>query len=117
MATGKLAFPYFKTLSERISEKFPNTTLYVYEIENDYFGPMITVAGLITGTDLMRQLRDKPLGDKLCLPSVMLRAEGDRFLDDITWKELENALQVPIEIVKSSGEDFVNAVLSGGERK
>ena len=76
---------------------------------------MITVAGLITGQDLIAQLKDKPLGSRLLLPECMFRSGEEVFLDDITRQEVENALQVPVNIVKSSGQDFVNAVLHASE--
>ena len=72
---------------------------------------MITVAGLITGQDLIAQLKDKPLGSRLLLPECMFRSGEEVFLDDITRQEVENALQVPVNIVKSSGQDLVDGVL------
>ena len=69
------------------------------------------MAGLITGRDLIEQLRGKPLGSRLLLPSCMFRSGEEVFLDDVTRQEVKTALQVPVNIVKSSGQDFVNAVL------
>ncbi len=71
---------------------------------------MITVSGLITGKDLIAQLRGKELGERLLLPCNMFRSGEEVFLDDITLPELEEALQVKIDIVKSSGQDFIEAV-------
>nr|WP_304738254.1 DUF512 domain-containing protein [Dubosiella newyorkensis] len=87
---------------------------HVYPITNFFFGEKITVSGLITGQDLLAQLRDKPLGSALLLPENILRSGEDVFLDDMRAPELEKALQVPIYIVKSSGNDFVEAVLGEG---
>jgi len=111
MATGKLAYVYLKGFLEKIQEKFPNRKVHLYAITNDFFGEMITVAGLITGKDLIRQLKGKPLGSRLVLPSCMFRSGEEVFLDDVTRDEVKTALQVPVNIVKSSGQDFVNAVL------
>jgi NifB/MoaA-like Fe-S oxidoreductase len=72
---------------------------------------MITVSGLLTGQDILAQLKDKPLGDKLLMPQNVLKSGEQIFLDDMTVDELEKALQVPIDIVKSSGQDFVDAVV------
>ncbi len=69
------------------------------------------MSGLITGGDLIRQLRGKPLGSRLLLPVNMFRSGENVFLDDVTKEEVEKALQVPVNIVKSSGQDFVGAVL------
>ena len=86
----------------------------VYPITNFFFGEMITVSGLITGQDLLEQLRGKPLGRCLLLPENILRSGEDVFLDDCRVPELEKALQVPINIVKSSGNDFIDSVLAAG---
>lgn len=115
IATGKLAAVYLAGFLEEIKKKFPNRKVHLYPIRNDFFGEMITVAGLITGQDLIAQLRDKPLGSRLLLPECMFRSGEEVFLDDITRQEVENALQVPVNIVKSSGQDFVNAVLHASE--
>lgn len=111
MATGVLAYQYMKEYIDVINQKFPNRTVHLYQIINDFFGPNITVAGLITGQDLMAQLKGKKLGSRLLLPVCMFRSGESVFLDDITSSNVETALQVPVNIVKSSGQDFVNAVL------
>ena len=115
IATGKLAAVYLAGFLEEIKKKFPNRKVHLYPIRNDFFGEMITVAGLITGQDLIAQLKDKPLGSRLLLPECMFRSGEEVFLDDIARQEVENALQVPVNIVKSSGQDFVNAVLHASE--
>ena len=76
---------------------------------------MITVAGLITGQDLKEQLVGKNLGRRLLLPEVMFRSGEEVFLDDMTREELQNALQVPVNIVKSSGYDLIEAFLHAEE--
>lgn len=111
IATGVSAYPYIKRMSERLEEKFSDLTIHVYKIINYFFGPSITVSGLLTGTDLIDQLKDKDLGNRLLLPCNILRSGEDVFLDDITLKELESSLQVKVDIVKSSGRDFINAVI------
>jgi putative radical SAM enzyme (TIGR03279 family) len=111
MATGKLAYPYLQKMITRLQEKYPKTTVHLYPIRNDFFGELITVSGLITGQDLIAQLKDQPLGERLLLPCNMFRSEEEVFLDDITLEELEHALQVPIDIVKSSGQDFVDTII------
>lgn len=111
IATGKLAYPYLKKQIEKIMKDFPQKKVHIYEIRNDFFGPMITVAGLITGQDLKAQLTGQKLGQRLLLPACMFRSGEEVFLDDVTRTELQNALQVPVNIVKSSGQDLVDAVL------
>ncbi|MGN0332364.1 MAG: DUF512 domain-containing protein [Lachnospiraceae bacterium] len=111
LATGKLAYPYIQSFADRLMKKFPNTKIYIYCIRNDFFGELITVSGLITGQDLIHQLKDKPLGEKLLLPCNMFRSEEEVFLDDITLSELSETLQVRTDIVKSSGRDFIEAII------
>ncbi|MGN1378422.1 MAG: DUF512 domain-containing protein [Dorea sp.] len=112
LATGKLAYPYIQSFADRLMKKFTNTKIYIYCIRNDFFGELITVSGLITGQDLIHQLKDKPLGEKLLLPCNMFRSEEEVFLDDITLSELSETLQVKTDIVKSSGRDFIEAILN-----
>ena len=111
MATGKLAYPYIVKMADRMQEAFPNLKIRVYEIRNDFFGEMITVSGLLTGQDIIAQLSGKELGKRLLLPQNVLRSGEDVFLDDIRLPELEKALQVQTDIVKSSGCDFVDSIL------
>lgn len=115
IATGKLAYPYIKKMADRMMEVYPWLNIHVYPITNVFFGELITVSGLITGQDLLKQLQGKPLGSRLLLPENILRSGEDLFLDDMRVGALEKALQVPINIVKSSGNDFVEAILDGGE--
>ncbi len=111
IATGMLPYPYIKEYAEQISRRFPGRTIHVYPIRNDFFGELITVAGLITARDLIAQLKGKELGSRLLLPEAMFRSGEEVFLDDLTRTDVQNALQVPVNIVKSSGHDFVEAVL------
>ena len=110
-ATGKLAYPYIRRMADRIQERYPGVKVHVYCIRNDFFGERITVSGLITGQDIIAQLKGKELGSRLLLPCNMLKADEDVFLDDITVKEVSDALQVPVDIVKSSGQDLIDAIL------
>ncbi len=111
IATGKLPFPYIRRMAERMMAEYPGLNIHVYPITNYFFGERITVSGLITGQDLLAQLKGKPLGRRLLLPENILRSGEDVFLDDMRVGELERALQVPINIVKSSGSDFVQTIL------
>lgn len=113
MATGKLAYPVIQRMAERLQECFPGLDIRVYPITNVFFGERITVSGLLTGQDIRDQLLGKELGARLLLPQNVLRSGESVFLDDLTVQDLEKALQVPINIVKSSGYDFVEAVLGG----
>jgi len=111
LATGVLAAPVILRLIEKLNIKFPNVKVKVYTIINNYFGPQITVAGLITGRDLVEQLKGKELGDALLIPDVMLRSDEDVLLDDMTVSELEGALQTKVRIVQSDGKSLIDAIL------
>ena len=111
MATGVLIYPCIQNMANQIEEAYPNVKIHVYPIVNHFFGENITVSGLVTGQDMEEQLRGKELGERLLIPENMVRIEERIFLDDIKVQDLEKTLQVPINIVKSSGCDFVNTVL------
>lgn len=111
IATGRLAEPFISRFMKELTSKYTNTEVYVYDITNEFFGERITVAGLITGQDLKKQLKGQVLGDKLLLPCHMLRSGEEVFLDDVTVSELSEYLQVPIEIVESDGADLLHHVI------
>ena len=115
IATGALVYPYIVRMTEQLMQNWQQLKIHVYCIRNDFFGEHITVSGLITGQDLIAQLSGRPLGSRLLLPENILRSGGRLFLDDVTLDELEKALQVPVNIVKSSGYDFVEAVVGKSE--
>lgn len=110
LATGVAAAPFLNTLLDELRRKCNNLTCSVVPIVNHFFGDTITVAGLVTGGDLLKQLKGKPLGDALLLPDVMLRREGDIFLDDLSLEELSEALQVKIVTVPNDGYALLDAV-------
>ncbi len=115
LATGRLAAPLLTDLSERFMKKHPNYQVDVVAIRNDFFGERITVSGLITAQDLVAQLKEHGVGERLLLPCNMLRIDEEVFLDDWTLTEVKNALQVETTIVKSSGLDLLQALLGGNE--
>lgn len=111
IATGKSAAPLMRKLAAKFICLHPDIKVNVYQIRNDFFGEMITVSGLLTGQDLKAQLMGQELGDVLLLPCNLLRSGEEVFLDDVTLSELENALQVPIHIVKSDGQCLYEELL------
>jgi NifB/MoaA-like Fe-S oxidoreductase len=111
VATGLLAYKYLEKMAQRLMGLYPELKINIYPIRNEFFGEQITVSGLLTGQDILAQLKGKALGEKLLLPQNVLKSGEEIFLDDMSIKELENTLQVPIDIVKSSGRDFIDAVV------
>lgn len=110
IATGKLAAPFIEQLTELFCETYAGSKIKVYTIRNDFFGERITVSGLLTGEDILNQLKEQDLGDRLLLPCNLLRSGEEVLLDDMTLGDLKNALQVPIDIVKSSGRDLLECI-------
>ena len=111
IASGELIQDYLKDILEQIQRKFPGVQAELYPIKNEFFGGKITVSGLLTGRDLKNQLTGRELGERLLLPCNMFRSGEEVFLDDITRQELSETLQVPIDIVQSSGADLVRSIL------
>ena len=111
LATGRLIYPYIQKMTQELMELCPGLLIHVYAIRNDFFGEKITVSGLLTGQDILAQMKDVEKGSAMFLPCNVLRSGEDVFLDDVHLPDLEKALQVPIYIVKSSGREFVEAFL------
>lgn len=112
IATGKLAVDLLRELAEAAMKKYPQVKLDVYAIENRFFGKHITVAGLVTGKDLIDQLREQGItAHTLLIPSVMLRYEKDKFLDDVTIEEVEQALDVKLIWCENDGYDVLTKML------
>lgn len=105
--TGQSFKDILKSLCEKLKDKYPNVNLRVKDIYNDFFGRSITVAGLITAGDIIKQFKDAP--EYTIIPSNMLREFTDTFLDGITVSELEKALGTHI-VVSHGGEDYVKII-------
>ena len=113
MACGEGVFPYMKRIMSMINEKFPNITINTRAIKNNFFGGGVNVSGLVTGGDLIDQLRGDDLGDRLIITSSMLRFENDLFLDDVSTDDVERELGVTLVPVNNNGNDLVEAVIAG----
>ena len=111
IATGYAAHEHLGALAALLESKVEGLKINVYPIKNDFFGEEITVAGLLTGTDMEAQLRNRSLGDALLIPSVTLRSEGDLFLDGKTPEWLSLCLGVPVRAVDSRADDLISAIL------
>lgn len=113
IACGEGVFLYMKRIMSMINEKFPNITINTRAIKNNFFGGGVNVSGLVTGGDLIDQLRGDDLGDRLIIPSSMLRFENDLFLDDVSTDDVERELGVTLVPVNNNGNDLVEAVIAG----
>ena len=98
--------------NERIDDlQFKGLKINVYAIENNFFGPMITVSGLVTGGDIIAQLKEKELGKYLLLNYNMLKDDADVFLDDTTLDDVKKALAIKIKVTNGTGEDFIDKII------
>ncbi len=111
IATGAAAYRFIESLAKTLEKRVPTFHCDVYMIKNDFFGKNITVAGLITGRDMVNQLSGKDLGEKLFIPKVTLKADEPIFLDDMTLTELSEKLGVEVVPTDSTGNDFVSKLL------
>ena len=111
VATGESAYPLIKNIVDISVKKWHNLYCSVKPIKNKFFGGHITVTGLVTGGDLIEQLKGEDLGENLLISASMLRHEKDKFLDDVTVEQVENALNVKALIIENDGFEFVSNLL------
>lgn len=110
IACGVSVAPFFEKLIAAAAEKYDNIDGRVYAVENDFFGHSINVTGLITGGDLIAQLKGKELGKRVFIAQNMLRREEMDFLDDVKLSEASEALGVPIYPIEQDGFALWDAV-------
>ena len=110
IASGVSAAPFFRDLIAEAKKRFPTLDGRVYAIQNDFFGHSINVSGLITGQDLIAQLKGKDLGERLLISQNMIRRDEQDFLDDVTLEEASAALGVPIYPNSQDGFDLCDAM-------
>lgn len=111
VATGEAAEPYLQKLLMTAMEKCANIKGQVCAIRNDFFGHQINVAGLVTAQDLIAQLKGKALGERLLIPSNMLRHGETVFLDDLTVADVERELNVKVIDIPQDGAELLCAML------
>ncbi|WIF94739.1 DUF512 domain-containing protein [Caminicella sporogenes] len=109
--TGTSAKKFIEGLAKKLMNKFKELNITVHAIKNEFFGETITVAGLITGQDIIKQLNGKYLGDRVIIPKSMLKSDEDIFLDDISVKELEKRLKTKVLVSQVNGKDFIKKII------
>lgn len=110
IATGTAAYEFINECVDKIKGKYINVTIKVYKIENKFFGEKVTVAGLLTGQDIISALQEKELGEFLFIPSSMLKHGEEIFLDDISIEDIERKLKVKVCSVKPRAYDLIDNV-------
>lgn len=111
LATGTSIAPTIRNLVGLLEQKVPGFDCEVYAIENYFFGKNVNVSGLVTAGDIIKQLKDKDLGEELLIPAVMLRRERDLFLDDLTIEDLSKALHIKVTAVENDGYELMEKML------
>lgn len=111
IASGKIVYNFMRTRMDELEKKFEGLKINLYPIENTFFGPEITVTGLITGGDLITQLKDKELGEYLILCGDMLKDDADIFLDDVTLEEVKEKLNIEIKVNNDGGIGIIKDIL------
>ena len=111
VVTGTLAAPLMARMMAEVHARYPQVRVTVHAIRNDFFGGNVSVAGLVTGTDIVAQCKGRLQSRTLCVPDVMLRAERDMFLDSMTLPQLEHQLGVRVKVIPSGGAETLRAVL------
>ena len=111
IATGVAAAPFIERLVDEAKKKFPQLRGEVVVIVNDFFGHSITVSGLVTGKDLIRQLSAREtLGERVIIPANMLRHGVDVFLDDVTPQQLSAAIDRPVLSSETDGYSLCDTI-------
>lgn len=117
VVTGELAAPLITACAESLHQRHRQVKVNVLPIKNEFFGGNVTVAGLVTGTDIIKQCKGRLKSRTLGIPEVMLRDEKDMFLDNVTPDEVGRALGVRVEILPSGGADSCRAMLGKAPRE
>jgi len=110
VVTGTLAYDFIKRKTEEIEQTY-NFKINVYPIINEFFGETITVSGLLTGQDIIKQLKGKELGEEILVPESLLKKDETILLDDISIEEIEKALGTKVTPVPVHGEAFWKAIV------
>ncbi len=108
VATGTLAYEFIKSICDKVMANISGLEIKVVPIKNYFFGTTITVSGLITGQDLINQLKEYKNFDALIIPNSMLRSGEKVFLDDLTIEDIEKVLNIKVIPTKVKGKDFIN---------
>ena len=109
--TGQSAFEIMEEIGQTL-ERMTGKTIYVYPIKNNFFGGQVSVAGLVTGSDIIKGLEGKPLGEKILIPNIMLRQGENVFLDDTTLETLQQGLGTKVVPVAVDGRALVKEIMS-----
>lgn len=109
--TGKAAYSTIKELADAAERRYDGLKIDVLAMENNFFGELITVTGLLTGGDIVAQLKERDNGDAVLICESTLRYEHDKFIDDTTPDYVERELKLPVLMVPNDGHKLLCAML------
>ena len=109
--TGTAAYPFLNKVFDALLVKFPGLEINLIPVKNDFFGGTVDVTGLLTGQDVLRRLQEEDLGEEVLIPSNMLMADADIFLDDMTVGMLSEKLGVPVRRMKKDAAGELSDML------
>jgi putative radical SAM enzyme (TIGR03279 family) len=112
-ATGTLAYDFIREIAAMIMKRYVNLRIEVVPIRNNFFGETITVSGLVTGRDLVEQVKDYDGFDKVIIPRSMLKRDEDIFLDNITLEQAIDMLGIEIAPSMVDGKELINLIETG----
>ncbi len=113
IVTGYLAYENMTNIAKKIGKRYPNIHIVVHRVINDFFGHTITVSGLLTGVDIINQLKGKVENKNLIIPDNMIKFNEDVFLDDVKIRDIERELKSNVIVSKVDGKKFMKIVLGG----
>ena len=117
IVTGRLFFPYLKKFADKVMNEFPKIELDVVPIRNDFFGELITVSGLLTAQDILKQLKERGYKENVLLPRNVLKADEPIFLDDMTLDDFTKELGVNVSTTKSGGRGLLYSMLGKKDKE
>ena len=112
IVTGELAYNTFIKKITPILNKIDNLEVVFYKIKNNFFGDSVTVAGLLTGKDIIEQLKDKDLGSSVWATYRVLNDNQTLTLDDMTLEDISIALKTPFKVSNDSIQEIIEEVIN-----
>ncbi len=113
IATGALAYPFIVEMCKKIMKKYDKIKINVIKVDNEFFGYKVTVVGLLTGSDLLRELKNHKISKELLIARSMLKANRNIFLDNVTVSDIEQKFNTTVIPVLNEGHDFIKKIVEG----
>ncbi len=114
--TGSSFMPYLEEFARKLNT-IDGLSLEVFKVENKFFGPSVTVTGLLTGKDILKTIVGKTNADCLLVPDVTLKGGSDIFLDNVTLKDLAESLGINVKAIEPTPDGILKGITDGCKRK